>query len=97
MPARGDEEPLVTYLAANTLRLRKAREWTQADLAALLDVDDRYVRRIESGRVNITLVMLGKLARAFEVTPGQLLRRARLPDRKPGRPKGTKASKKRRS
>lgn len=87
---RAPREPILRYLAANVRRARKRLDLTQEGLAESLKLkDERYIQRIEAGTVNIGLVMLAKLASALSVTPGSLLRKARLPPSKRGRPEGS--------
>jgi len=83
-------EPILQYVAANVRRARKRLHLTQEELAARIGLkDERYIQRIESGTVNIGLVMLSRIADVLSVTPGSLLKKAKLPEPKRGRPKGT--------
>lgn len=54
-------------LASNVRKLRKARGWTQEDLAAAVKIEQATVSLLENGRANPTLLVLGALARALEV------------------------------
>ena len=47
---------------------------TQADLAAIVDVDIRTIRRIESGAYNPTLEIIGALAKAFKISISDLFK-----------------------
>ena len=67
---------------------------TQEKLADELDVDVRYLQRIERGTVNVGLLTLARLASALDVTPGTLLRKATLPPPKIGRPVTRQGSRK---
>lgn len=50
----------------NRLRvLRAEREWTQADLAAELDVSRQTVNAIETGRFDPSLPLAFRIARVF--------------------------------
>jgi putative transcriptional regulator len=51
----------------NRLRvLRAEREWSQADLAAKLEVSRQSVNAIETGKYDPSLPLAFKLARVFE-------------------------------
>jgi putative transcriptional regulator len=53
----------------NRLRvLRAEREWSQADLAARLEVSRQSVNAIETGRFDPSLPLAFKLARLFGTT-----------------------------
>jgi putative transcriptional regulator len=53
----------------NRLRvLRAEREWSQADLAARLEVSRQSVNAIETGKFDPSLPLAFKLARLFETT-----------------------------
>jgi putative transcriptional regulator len=53
----------------NRLRvLRAEREWSQADLAARLEVSRQSVNAIETGKYDPSLPLAFKLARLFETT-----------------------------
>lgn len=59
--------------AGNARRLRKARDWSQAELAAAVGVSRALIAQIEGGRRNLTLSVLGRVAKALEVDPADLL------------------------
>ncbi|MGA3370243.1 MAG: helix-turn-helix transcriptional regulator [Terracidiphilus sp.] len=53
----------------NRLRvLRAEREWSQADLAARLEVSRQSVNAIETGKYDPSLPLAFKLARLFDTT-----------------------------
>lgn len=82
-----EDESIVAWLAANLRRIRRRRGLTQEQLAQKLAMESvRYVQRVEAGTVNITIAMLAKLARVLEVRPGDLIRRAAMTERPPGKP-----------
>lgn len=54
-------------------RLRKARKWSQAELARTLDVHVTHVSRLETGRYAPSLELLKKLASVLEVSTDYLL------------------------
>jgi transcriptional regulator with XRE-family HTH domain len=81
--------PLSTYIAANVRRLRVRLGLTQAQLAEQAGFNGRHLQRIERGVVDMRVESLGKLAQILGVTPGALLRPARLEPSTPGRPRLT--------
>lgn len=52
---------------------RAERGLTQEALAARLSMSDRYLRRIEAGEINLTLVSLARIARKLRVPLSALL------------------------
>jgi transcriptional regulator with XRE-family HTH domain len=52
-------------LAKNVRRLRRARGWTQYDLAEAANVRQALISQIENGAANPTLETLERLAAAF--------------------------------
>ncbi len=55
-------------------RLREQRKLSQEKLAELAGIHPTYLGRIERGRQNISLVNIGKIARALKVKPRELLK-----------------------
>ncbi len=59
-------------------RLRVARGYSQETMAELAELtDDRFLRRIERGEVNVRFSTICKMADALAVEPSLLLRRPR--------------------
>lgn len=84
-----DPDRIARDLGLHVLELRRARGWTQQQLADLMGMDPRDLRRIEGGD-NVTLFTLVRLASALEVTLPSLFEAPSSPlKRKPGRPKNT--------
>ena len=52
--------------------LRKSKNFTQSQLAAMCDVDIRTIQRIEKGEFNPSLKVLINLAKSFEYTLSEL-------------------------
>ena len=53
--------------------IRKAKKWSQLQLAKKCNLSQSYVSEIESGKAHITIDVLVKLGDAFHVTPNLLL------------------------
>lgn len=70
-PAR--ESAAIRALATNVRRLRKAREWSQDQLAGELKIEQNAVSLLENGRSNPTILMVEQIARVFEVQLPELL------------------------
>ena len=60
-------------LGQNVARLRGIRAFTQEKLAELVDVDRRYIQRIEAGTANPGIDVLSRLKDALSVRWTQLL------------------------
>jgi HTH-type transcriptional regulator, repressor for puuD len=60
-------------LGQNVTRLRMIRKLTQESLAELVDVDRRYIQRIEAGTANPGIDVLAKLKKALAVSWTRLL------------------------
>jgi transcriptional regulator with XRE-family HTH domain len=73
-------------IAANVRQARKRRGLTQEALAERAAQDLSYLQRIERGSTNLSVRVLLALAMALDVPPSWLVRKARLPPAKRGRP-----------
>ena len=62
-------------LSVNLKRLRRARGYTQAELANFCQLSKNYISNIEQRRVNVTLASLEALAYGLGCTEEDLLRR----------------------
>jgi transcriptional regulator with XRE-family HTH domain len=74
--------PVTTALGFHLARLRKARGWTQWDVAGLVSERGRYmspevVLRIEHGLRKVDVDDLYAFANVFRTTPTSLLHKAR--------------------
>ena len=61
------EEAYLKQLAARVRERRKAKGLSRRGLAEAVGVSDRYVTQLESGRGNVSILLLRKLARALDV------------------------------
>lgn len=73
-------------VGANVHRWRVRRGLTQERLSELADTDLRFLRRIESGRTNLGVHLLVRLAIALDIQPAALFRPAKPMKRTTGRP-----------
>jgi transcriptional regulator with XRE-family HTH domain len=65
---------LKDILALNIRLLRQEKEMTQEELADRTGLSSRYVGSIERARVSASITILGKLAKALDVDPCDLIR-----------------------
>jgi transcriptional regulator with XRE-family HTH domain len=68
-----DESGIVALLAANVRRKRKAAGLSQEELAFDAGLDRTYISQVERKQRNVTIIVLARLAKALNATPGQLL------------------------
>ena len=64
---------LVQSLGRRIRVLRAGRGWSQDVLAEIAGVHRNYIGRVERGEVNLSLAQLAKIARALEVSVGELV------------------------
>ena len=67
---------LKEIMAMNLRRKRHDQNMTQEELAERADLSARYVGAIERGDVSASVTVLGQIADALGVEPGDLLRRS---------------------
>ncbi len=67
------EQVLLKKVAKRIRALREGRGMTQQELAALLDYEKSNLSRLESGKVNIKLSTIYKIAQAFDISMSELL------------------------
>jgi len=70
---REQTESLAQQVSRRIADARRAREWTQEQLAAALDIAHRNLQRMESGRQNFTLETIERVAKVLGVSPESLL------------------------
>jgi DNA-binding XRE family transcriptional regulator len=88
MNFRPSARALLESVAANVRRCRQKRDLTQEQLAELAGIELRSLQNIETGRTNLRVVTLHRLAEALGVAPAVLLEPGKLPTRPRGRPPG---------
>ena len=67
---------LKEIMARNLRRVRHDRKLTQEELADRAGLSMRYVGAIERGDVSASVTVLGQIADALEIEPGDLLKKA---------------------
>ena len=67
---------LKEIMATNLRRKRHDQHMTQEELAERAGLSARYVGAIERGDVSASVTVLGQIAEALGVEPGDLLRRS---------------------
>ncbi|RAZ72917.1 helix-turn-helix domain-containing protein [Mesorhizobium atlanticum] len=65
---------LKEVMAINLRRVRHHQDLTQEELGALAELSMRYVGSIERGRVSASVSVLGRLAKALNVDPCELIK-----------------------
>jgi len=70
---------LKEVMARNLRRARHDKKLTQEELAGRAGLSMRYVGAIERGDVSASVTVLGQIADALEIEPGELLRKSRAP------------------
>lgn len=68
------DKDFLDVVGLNVKVLRTKKRLTQAQLAELVDVHEKYIGKIESGKQNITLKTLNRLSNALSVNPVELLK-----------------------
>lgn len=66
---------LKEIMARNLRRVRHDRKLTQEELADRAGLSMRYVGAIERGEVSASVTVLGQIADALEIEPGELLKK----------------------
>ncbi len=70
---------LKEIMARNLRRARHDKKLTQEELADRAGLSMRYVGAIERGDVSASVTVLGQIADALEIEPGELLKKAHGP------------------
>lgn len=53
--------------------IRSKKGMSQEDLAGIAEVNRGYISRIENGHVDFSVVVLSKIAKALEVSVGEII------------------------
>jgi XRE family transcriptional regulator, regulator of sulfur utilization len=73
-PTKGKSSPAAVKFGAHLRELRHAREWTQEDLAERSGMNVVQISHLERGRNEAKISTILRLAKAFGITAGELLR-----------------------
>lgn len=65
---------LKEVMAVNLRRMRHDRDLTQEELADRAGLSARYIGAIERADVSASVTVLGQIAEALEIEPGELLK-----------------------
>lgn len=68
-----DDKELFSRIGLNVRVERTIKRLTQAQLAEMIDVHEKYIGKIETGKQNITLKTLNKIANALNIDITRLL------------------------
>ncbi|MDH0123884.1 helix-turn-helix transcriptional regulator [Brucella intermedia GD04153] len=74
---------LKEVMARNLRRARHEKNLTQEELAGRAGLSMRYVGAIERGDVSASVTVLGQIADALEIEPGELLKKVGAPNIRP--------------
>lgn len=61
-------------LGKNLKRIRTTKGISQGEISRKLEVDKSFVSNIENGKTNPTLSTIAKIAKAIEVSVGELMK-----------------------
>ena len=61
-------------LGQNIKRIRFKKRMSQGDICRAIEMDRSYMSAIEGGKVNVTLAVLEKLAKALDVSVDELFK-----------------------
>lgn len=65
-------KPLSKRFGKRVRELRRLRQWSQEEFAAIAELDRSYTGAIERGEQNPSLWIVARIAEAFEVTISEL-------------------------
>jgi transcriptional regulator with XRE-family HTH domain len=68
-------EDLLTRLGDRIRKLRKARGWTQAEMAERVGIDRSFLADVERGKRNVSILNLDLIAKGFKISLSQLFSR----------------------
>ena len=68
-----DDKELFNLIGLNVRVERTIKQLTQAQLAEKIDVHEKYIGKIETGKQNVTVTTLNKIACALDIDIVKLL------------------------
>lgn len=63
-----NEDDILKNIAFNIKIERMRKKLTQAQLAEIIDVHEKYIGKVESGKQNITIRTLIRIAKALDIS-----------------------------
>ena len=84
--AEADRQGIVRNVGRRIAELRRGSERTQEKLAEEMGISVSYLRRVETGRENLTILSLAKFAEMLDVAIASLFDEAIEPEIRVGRP-----------
>jgi len=66
---------VLTRLGDRIRKLRKARDWTQAEIAERVGIDRSFLADVERGKRNVSILNLEIIAHGFKISLSQLFSR----------------------
>jgi transcriptional regulator with XRE-family HTH domain len=69
-----EKHALLGELGSRIRALRKAKRWTQTDMAVSLDINRGHISDLESGKREVGLITLQIIARGLGTTMARLLK-----------------------
>jgi transcriptional regulator with XRE-family HTH domain len=66
---------LLTRLGNRIRKLRKARGWTQVEMAEKVGIDRSFLADVERGKRNVSILNLELIAKGFKISLSQLFSR----------------------
>lgn len=76
MSTKPQQSQLLAIFSDNVRRLRRERKLSQEELAELAGVHRTYIGMLERREKNVTIHNIERIAKALEVSPDSLLRKA---------------------
>jgi XRE family transcriptional regulator, regulator of sulfur utilization len=73
-PTKGKKSPAAVKFGSRIRELRHAKEWTQEDLAERSGMNVVQISHLERGRNEAKISTILRLAKAFGITAGELLK-----------------------
>ena len=66
---------LLVRLGDRIRKLRKARGWTQVEMAEKVGIDRSFLADVERGKRNVSILNVELIAKGFEISMSQLFSR----------------------
>jgi len=70
--------PKLTRLGKTIRKLRRAKQYSKVNLAALAWTNPDYIDRVERGEEDVVFVTLVRIARALGMSTAKLMRKSKL-------------------